>query len=244
MTKIFAHRGASGYAPENTIVSFEKAIDMEADGIELDVQLTKDGYVVVCHDETIDRTSNNKGYIKSYTLQQLRQFNFNNHMDEYGFTAIATLEEVLLLLQPTNLLLNIELKTSIITYDGIVDKTLELVNKYQMNDRVIYSSFNHYTIKEILSKKPDAYCGLLDSDWIVGYGDYAKNLKAKALHPAGYLLLDKQMASEMISSNLDINVFTVNKEEDMKLCFNFNVNGIFTNYPDKALEVRKKYQKQ
>ena len=82
MTQIWAHRGASGYCPENTIEAFEKAIEMNSDGIELDVQLTKDGQIVVCHDELIDRVSNHKGFLKDFTYEELASFNFNNKMDE------------------------------------------------------------------------------------------------------------------------------------------------------------------
>ena len=90
MTKIFAHRGASGYAPENTLEAFALAMEMGADGIELDVQLTKDGEVVVIHDEVIDRVSNGKGLVKDYTLVQLRKFSFDNHMEGYENISIPT----------------------------------------------------------------------------------------------------------------------------------------------------------
>lgn len=91
MTKIFAHRGASGYAPENTLEAFALAMEMGADGIELDVQLTKDGEVVVIHDEVIDRVSNGKGLVKDYTLVQLRKFSFDNHMEGYENISILSL---------------------------------------------------------------------------------------------------------------------------------------------------------
>ena len=90
MTKIFAHRGASGYAPENTMPAFELARQQEADGIELDVQLTKDGEVVVIHDETIDRTSTGKGFVRDYTLQELYGFSFHNGMEGYRGVRIPT----------------------------------------------------------------------------------------------------------------------------------------------------------
>ena len=75
---IWAHRGASGYAPENTLPAFKLAADMGADGVELDVQLTKDNVIVVCHDEKIDRTSNGAGFIRDYTLEELRKYDSNN----------------------------------------------------------------------------------------------------------------------------------------------------------------------
>ncbi len=110
MTKIFAHRGASGYAPENTLDAFALAMDMGADGIELDVQMTKDDEVVVIHDETIDRVSDGKGMVKDYTLEQLREFSFDNHMEGYEHVSIPTLNEVLELVKPSKMEVNVELK--------------------------------------------------------------------------------------------------------------------------------------
>ena len=103
MTKIFAHRGASGYAPENTLPAFAMAEKQGADGIELDVQLTKDGELVVIHDEKIDRTSTGKGFVRDYTLPELRKMSFCNHMELYSGVKIPTLEEVLDLVRPGNM---------------------------------------------------------------------------------------------------------------------------------------------
>ena len=125
-TRIWAHRGASGYAPENTLEAFKLAIDEKADGIELDVQLTKDKELVVIHDEKIDRTSNGKGYVKDYTLDELKKFNFNYGNEKYEEVKIPTLKEVYELLKPTNLIINVEIKTGIIFYEGIEEKVLKL----------------------------------------------------------------------------------------------------------------------
>jgi len=108
--KVWAHRGASGYAPENTLPAFALAVEQGADGVELDIQLTKDGQIVVIHDETIDRVSNGSGWVKDYTLSQLKKFNFNKTFPEYGFVTIPTLEEVYDLLKDTGLTVNVELK--------------------------------------------------------------------------------------------------------------------------------------
>ena len=109
-TQVWAHRGASYYTPENTLAAFEKAIKMGADGIELDVQMTKDGELVVVHDETINRTSNGKGYVKDYTLEQLKKYDFSNKHITYKGEKIPTLQEVYELIKPTSLTINVELK--------------------------------------------------------------------------------------------------------------------------------------
>ena len=103
-TKVWAHRGASGYAPENTLEAFKKAEKMKADGVELDVQLTKDGELVVIHDETVDRVSGEKGFVKDYTLKELKRLKVSKHMPSYDKkTRIPTLDEVFDLLKNTEM---------------------------------------------------------------------------------------------------------------------------------------------
>ena len=111
---VWAHRGASGYAPENTLEAFQLAIEQKADGVELDVQLSKDGVLVVIHDESLDRVSDGRGYVKDYTLQELKSFNFNKMHPEYGIVRIPTLEEVYALLKNTGLTINTELKNKLL----------------------------------------------------------------------------------------------------------------------------------
>ena len=119
MTKIFAHRGASAYAPENTLAAFDLTQRLGADGIELDVQLTKDGEVVVIHDETIDRTGTGKGNVRDHTLAELKKLSFHNRMEQYRGEQIPTLREVLDLVKNGDMEVNIELKTGIFWYPGI-----------------------------------------------------------------------------------------------------------------------------
>ena len=90
---IWGHRGASGYAPENTLPAFKMAADMGADGVELDIQMTKDGEIVVCHDETIDRTSSGKGWLKDFTFDELRRLDFSNGNSAYEGVKIPTMED-------------------------------------------------------------------------------------------------------------------------------------------------------
>lgn len=129
--KVFAHRGASHYAPENTLPAFALAAEQGADGIELDVHLTKDGELVVIHDEKLDRTTNGTGWVKDYTLAELKTFCADNHLSGYPDARIPTLREVLELIRPTGLLVNIELKTSILWYDGIEEKHWTWLSKWE-----------------------------------------------------------------------------------------------------------------
>ena len=123
MTKNFAHRGFSGKYPENTLLAFEKAIEAQADGIELDVQLTKDGEIVIIHDETIDRTTNGKGLVADYIYEELEKFDASYiYTGQFGFNKIPTLREYFNLIKDTNIVTNIELKTGINEYQGIEEK--------------------------------------------------------------------------------------------------------------------------
>ncbi|HIT91051.1 MAG TPA: glycerophosphodiester phosphodiesterase [Candidatus Merdenecus merdavium] len=239
MTKVFAHRGASGYAPENTLEAFSLAMEQGAEGIELDVQLTKDGEVVVIHDETIDRTSNGKGAVRDYTLKELKALSFHNHMDEYQGVKIPTLREVLELVKPGKMEVNIELKTGIYWYPDIEEKTIQIVKETGMENRIIYSSFNHYSIQKVLEKNADAETAYLYSDVILNVDKYAKETGIVGLHPAVYHLKMVQFLDEYKKSGLKVRVWTVNKEEDMKDFMKADLEAVITNYPDKALDIRK-----
>ena len=158
---IWGHRGASGHAPENTLPAFQLAADMGADGVELDVQLTRDGIPVVCHDETVDRTGSGAGWLKDFSYSEIRKLDFSFGNAAYEGVKIPTLEEVFDLLAPSGLTVNIEIKTGIIFYDRIEEKVLKLVRDKNWEDRVIYSSFNHYTVRRIRELDPAAKVGLL-----------------------------------------------------------------------------------
>ena len=154
MTAIWAHRGASAYAPENTIPAIQQAIEMGADGVELDVQRTIDGQLVVIHDETINRTSNGFGRVADLTLEQLRLCNFSNGFVGHRKVQIPTLREVLELLEPTRLRINIELKNNIELYPGMENDALTIVQEAGMLHRMLFSSFNHFALANLRGAVP------------------------------------------------------------------------------------------
>ena len=240
--QVWAHRGASGYAPENTLDAFQKAIDMGADGIELDVQLTKDGKVVVVHDEVIDRVSDGSGLVQDYTYEELKKFNFNKIHPEYDREQIPTLEEVYRLIKPTDLVINVEMKTSNIFYEGMEDKVLELTERYGMIDRVIISSFNHYTVRSMKEKCPQIKTGALYSDGTIGVVDYVADVvKADAVHPGWTKIFYPNYLEDCRRRNMAVHVWTINREEDMRKCCEMGLDAIITNYPDVAKRVVKEY---
>jgi glycerophosphoryl diester phosphodiesterase len=234
---IWAHRGASGCMPENTLPAFKKAIEMGADGVELDIQLTRDGEIVVCHDETIDRTSNGTGFLKDYTLAQLRRFNFNKTHPEVEHADIPTMKEVFELIRPTSLTINIELKTGVFFYEGIEEKIVHLTHEMGMADRVIYSSFNHYSILRIQQLDPQARTAFLYSDGFMDMPAYGQAHYVSALHPWFGNIRYPDFMKECREKGLEVNVWTVNEEQYIEMCAQAGVHAIITNVPDHARAV-------
>ena len=234
---IWAHRGASGYCPENTLPAFAMAAYMKADGVELDVQLTRDRKIVVCHDEKIDRTSNGAGYVKDFTLEELKQFDFCNGNMAYEGTRIPTMREVFAQLEPTDLTINIELKTGEIFYENLEQMIVELTHECGFEKRVIYSSFNHYSIRKIQEIDPEAQTAFLYADGALDMPAYGRKNGVKALHPAFCNLQYPHFLEECSENGLDVNVWTVNSRAELEACAKYGVHAVITNYPDKAREV-------
>ena len=240
--KIFAHRGASAYAPENTLEAFRLAMEQGADGIELDVQMTKDGELVVIHDETIDRVSNGNGAVRDYTLEELKQFSVSNHVEQYPDVKIPTLREVLELVKPGTMEINIELKTGIYWYPQIEQKVLELVKEEGMEERIIYSSFNHYSVQKIRELSPEAETAYLIGDVMLDVADYTRNTGIKGLHPALFHVKMADFLKEYKESGIALRVWTVNDKDQIRWLIDEGVDAVITNYPDTALSVRKQVE--
>ena len=237
-TKVIAHRGASGYAPENTLEAFLLAIEQGADGIELDVQLSRDGIPVVIHDETIDRVTDRTGYVKDYTLQELKELTvLKDRFPQYSQSKIPTLNEVLEAVKSSGIQVNIELKTGIYWYPDIEKKVAEIVEETGMKEKIIYSSFNHYSVQRIKEIVPDAETAYLYSDVILNVEDYARKTKVDGLHPAVYHVKMADFLKGYIESGLNVRVWTVNEEADMKALTEAGVTAVITNYPDVAARI-------
>ena len=144
------------------------------------------------------------------------------------------MEEVLDLLAPTGLTINIEIKTGIIFYDRIEEIILKLVRDRNWEDRIIYSSFNHYTVRRIKELDPSAKTGLLYADGPIDAPGYGRRFGADALHPALYNLQYPNFMEDCRRLGLDVNVWTVNTTQELMLCQDLGVNAVITNYPEKA----------
>jgi len=234
---VVAHRGASAYCPENTLVSFKRAIAMGADMVELDVQLTLDGEVVVFHDENLTRCTNGKGRIADYTLAELKKLDAGIWFDkEYKGTRIPTLVEVLSLCK-NKVAVNIEIKTEIVAKTisgGIEEKCLKIIDQGGMREHIVFSSFDPRAIRHL--KEIDRtvaaavlferryYGSKLPSEIIELLGADAFNCSQDEL--------SKKWLTDLKLNNIPVNIYTVNDKKNMRRFLDMGVSGIFTNKPD------------
>lgn len=229
----YAHRGASGYYPENTMLAFEKAVELGCDGIETDVQLTSDGVLVLFHDELLDRTTNGKGFIAEKSYVEIEKLDAGiKRGKKFKGLKIPTLDELLDFAKYKNIILNLELKNGVIDYKNLENLVIKKVYDYGLEDRVIISSFNHYSLLRCRAIDSTIKLGALYECRIYEPGKYASNLGVNAVHPAFYTL-NEETVREIKSNNICINTWTVNEEKYMKLLMKLGVDGIITNYPDK-----------
>jgi glycerophosphoryl diester phosphodiesterase len=220
-----AHRGAKGYAPENTLAAFQKAIDMQADGIELDVHLSLDGQLVVIHDDTLERTTNGKGFVKDYTLEQLKAFRIE------GKEEIPTLAEVFDLVN-RKCFINVEL-----IGEGTAEPAQALIEKYIAQkkwsyDDFIVSSFNWNYLQQLRLANPEIRIGILAQTDIELAFSFAKFMEAEAIHPYFHLLTEEN-TKKLQLRKLKVYPWTVNEPEDIEKMKLFKVDGIITDFTDR-----------
>lgn len=241
-TLILGHRGSKGTAPENTLISFKKALETGCDGLELDVHLSKDGIPVVIHDETVDRTTNTKGLVSSYDVKALKEMDAGGWFNRtFKGEQIPTLEEVLHLLAEEDFtgLLNIELKTDQIAYDNIEAIVLNLVKSYQPNYQVVYSSFNYETLERLIELDPDAAFGILFGKMGRETDKLPSGVSVQAWH-GRYNLVKRMIQAN--KNKLPLRLWTVNSYFDLGYCLSKKVETIITDYPGRAMKVRKRIQ--
>lgn len=214
MLKI-GHRGAQGYAPENTIASFQKALEIGCDMIELDVHVSKDGKPMVIHDSTVNRTTSGCGAVIDFTYLELK------------LLGIPSLQEVMVWLD-NRCDLNIELKTPL-----VVQPVIDLLqNPFYNPSQILISSFDWKLLHEIRSQIPKQQIGVLTkSDWKTALA-FAVSIQAESLHPK-YSLLTHDIVHQIHNHNLKIYTWTVNDNEDINFMKSLRVDGIISDFPDK-----------
>lgn len=243
MTKNIAHRGFSKSYPENTMFAFRKAVEAGCDGIELDVQLTKDSQLVIIHDEDTKRTTSRSGLVKDYTLSELQCLDASNGFEgRFGFNSIPTLREYFEFVKDKDVFTNIELKNSVVPYDGMEEQTINMIREFGLTDKVMFSSFNHFSMVKCKTLSPNSKCAFLTSCWQIGAGAYAEQNGIDFINPRYNFLTDENI-KELNDHHVGAQAWTVNQEEEMKRLIERNVFAIITNCPDdlkRILENQKK----
>lgn len=224
MLKI-AHRGAKAYEPENTLKSFQKALDLNADGIELDVHLSSDGHIIVIHDETIDRTTNGKGLVNTLSLSELKSFLIADQLE------IPTLIEVFNLIDK-KCLINVELKGP-----GTASKVVSLIEEYILDknwnyEHFIISSFEWNMLEEVHNLNSNIAIGVLTEEDVDKALAFGESIKAKAIHP-DFQLLNSENTKKIQEKGFLVLPWTVDSEEDIRRVKSYNVDGIISDFPDR-----------
>ena len=243
-TSITAHRGASGYAPENTLSAIKKALEIGVDRIEVDVQQTSDGVVVCLHDKKLDRTTNATGLVSKKSWEEVKNVKAYGKFEvEFPNETIPTLEQVFELMDGTTEFV-IEIKAGRKTYPDIEDNVVKLIKKYKAEQWALVHSFNDKVLKHLHKHHPEirlqklfvSYSGglMLDFklhavklskyDFVEAFGVSLSGTNAKLVEKAH--ALGKQ-----------VHVWTVNKDEDMQRMIGLGVDGLISNYPDKAKQL-------
>jgi len=217
---IVAHRGASAYEPENTIRSFDKAFQLGADFVELDVRLCRDGSLVVIHDEAVNRATNGSGLVHDLTLSGLKL------LDAGKGEKIPTLEEVLELFGEPKHKFFIEVKEP-----GLEEKLLENIIAREAEERVVITSFYHTALRKIKEKRKDIKCGVIFACQPINPENLAKDAKASILLPK-LQYVNAEMVRRAHKNNLSIIPWPVNNEGDAKKMIQLDVDGIVTDKPD------------
>jgi glycerophosphoryl diester phosphodiesterase len=234
---VIAHRGASSEAPENTLAAFKQGLEIGADGFEFDVHMSKDGELVVIHDETVDRTTNGSGWIKDMTLSELKALDAGSWFDcSFNKEKIPTLKQVLELISDKSELINIELKSGLVIYPDIEHKVIGTLREFNVMDKTIISSFNHYSLRTVKEVESQVKTGILYMEGLVGPWIYARRVPADALHPASYLAVPEIVRSAQ-DAGLSVNVWTVDTADDMMRMVSSGVDAVITNYPREMLSL-------
>lgn len=233
---IVAHRGSAGEAPENTLAAFKLALEQKCDAVELDIHLSKDNQLVVCHDSTIDRTTDRTGAIREMTVQELKEADAGSWFDaKYAGERLPLLGEVLDIL-PESILINIEVKHS---YDGEIEPVLiDFLRKHNAINRVEVSSFYHKSLVNLKQREPELRIGLL---YGVDFANHVKTAEAAgvpvyALHPR-FDRIEPCDIQEAVQDGMQVFTYTINDKERMKQAIESGVTGIITDYPGLLWEI-------
>ncbi len=242
---IFGHRGASKYAPENTIAAFELALLQGAEAFELDAMLSADGIPVVIHDRTVDRTTNGSGKVDQLSAKKLRMLDAGYTFSrKYPNERIPLLEEVFTIFKD-RALINVELKNYHNPFDKLPEKVVEIANKIDIPDQLLFSSFIPSNLKRIKRLIPGAHVALLCSRGVLGYLLRLKifsSVSPDYIHP-NFKDISKSFIKKQHQMNRKVNTWTVDMRADMIELINIGVDGIITDDPKLAHKIKSRMKK-
>jgi glycerophosphoryl diester phosphodiesterase len=237
--ELIAHRGNSSAAPENTLAAFRAALDSGAEGVEFDVQLSRDGVPVVIHDENLERTTSGRGQVSERTLEELKRLDAGAWFaPEHADARIPTLEEVLRVLRDSALAIHIELKTGELPYPGLVDIVVKMVRYLELTQRVRFSSFNHHTLLQAARLAPEIPRAPLFYAHLIEPWRYAQAHGFQAVHVERHSCTP-DLVRGCREAGLPLRVYTVNAEADFRALAAMGVDAVFTDRPRKLAEVRE-----
>jgi glycerophosphoryl diester phosphodiesterase len=240
-TRVIAHRGFSSRAPENTLAAIREAIALGADMVEIDVTLSSDGKIVVIHDETLDRTTNGTGPVSLHNLEDLKKLDAGSWFaPRFAGEPIPTLEDVLTTVNG-KILLNIEIKSEAVER-GIAAKVIAMVRLSEMRDQVVISSFSPAALEQVHTEAPDfvtavlynskVHDGLDAVEIVRDLGASVFNIKRQRLTPT--------ILERCLMHGIPVGIYTVNKKRHMRRMIGKGVGAIFTDHPDRLIEVLQK----
>lgn len=235
--KVWAHRGASADYVENSLPAFAAAIALGVDGVELDVQLSLDGQAVVAHDENLQRLAGKDVMINSQSWSQLKKINIAANRG--GRERMPLLKEVLELLNPTNILVNIELKNALLTYPDLEQTVVDLVSEQAMTDRVIYSTFNTESVVRLSRLVDPGRCALLYAYLLTRPVWLSRILGIRILHPHYKVLKIPGYSAFCQRHGIKIHTWTVNKEQDILRMLRIKPNAIITDHPELVFKLMR-----
>lgn len=238
-TAIFAHRGFSAAFPENTMVAFDAAEKLGVDGIELDVQLTKDGQLVVIHDSTLERTTSGTGNVADFTVAQLKQLSAGAWFAScFQNERVPLLEEVLEWAKGNKLKINVELKSTADQRERMLRKIIEMVGASGIANRIILSSFDHELIFRLAKELPKVETAAITLGTLHAPEQYLRTLGTTSWHYY-FPMLSEEAVRRLKAKGFQLRAFGVHAAIDLHTAFSYHVTAIITHNPDMAIDLRK-----
>lgn len=235
---IFAHRGASGSFPENTIKAFQQAVKANADGITFNVQLSKDFVPVLIHDRTVNRTTNGQGLVSHFTARELKQLNAAAHHNVQTKEPVLLLEDYISWVKEyPNLRLIMEIRSYDLHAKRLIDAILPLVNHENIKERLVISSYDHMLLSKIKEASPEFHIAPLMEGQLWDTVHYLNNMQAKSYYLDAHFV-SKELVQQLDAYDIEVGARSTNDTTSLKKLMNTGVSAVFSDFPARAIHVR------